>query len=106
MLRTFETEKEIYEEFQNLCRREGVRVGFKINSLMKAEIFKHKEQKNPQTDLDLFDNTLALAIPHLFEEDKDTWVKFYSRINIHQYKDLGNSIERLKKMHEAHKILF
>ena len=53
MLRTFETNEEIYKIFKSICDREGEKVTKKIASMIEDYVKVHKDG-NPQHTIDTF----------------------------------------------------
>lgn len=53
MLRTFETNEEIYKIFKSICDREGEKVTKKIASMIEDYVKVHKDG-NPQHTIDAF----------------------------------------------------
>lgn len=97
---------ELIEKLEEIARRENLTFSDIILEGLENYWKEHGESQNPQTKISLFDNRIALAIPHLYEENKDIWMKFYSQLKPQQYKELTLAIDRLLEFHVAHKILF
>lgn len=71
VLRTFETEKEKYNQFKALCTKEGVDVGKKLNEFIDSFIKEHGDG-NPHSTLDQFTNNQDFFItPAVFRKPED-----------------------------------
>lgn len=71
VLRTFEADKESYDDFKSLCAKENVHVGDKINEFIK-EYNKIHGDGNPAYTLDQFvDNPGMKAVPAFFRNRED-----------------------------------
>lgn len=78
-LRTFETEKEKWDEFKALCAKEGVSLGDKLNEFIDKELKEHGDG-NPAYTIDQFvDNPEMQAVPAFFRTPED-WEKYLSNI--------------------------
>ena len=77
MLRTFETDEEMYNVFKALCVKERENVGSKLNELMKEYIKIHGDG-NPQFTLEQFDDPYFSAAPAFYRPGQD-WKEWLSK---------------------------
>ena len=76
MLKTFDADEDAYERFALLCRKERVKIGAKINELIK-EYDKQHEDGNPQFTLEQFEDPNFIACPAFYRTGQDwkTWIQ-------------------------------
>lgn len=65
----------------------------------------HLKSYNPQTILPMYNKEAVSAIPNIYEEDLDTWIKFYKMLDDKDYEDLTQRIEFLNRMHAQRNLL-
>ncbi len=93
MLRTFETDQELYVKFKEICDRERCKIGSKLNEFIEDYVKKHGEG-NPVYTLDKFQDPNFKAVP-AFMENVDKWIMHLQKSND---KDLDEIIEQLEKI--------
>ncbi len=87
VLRTFETEEELYSSFKSLCAKENVNVGDKINELMK-KYYKEHGDGNPAFTLDQFvEDSGMKAVPAFFRTIED-WDKYLYDLPSSEVKEI------------------
>ena len=75
VLRTFEADKDLYEQFKALMAKENANIGDKINEMIKEYIKVHGDG-NPGFTMDQFiDNPQMKAVPAFFRTLED-WEKY------------------------------
>lgn len=75
VMRSFEAEKDPYNEFKSILAKDGQDVGEKLNEFIKKFV-KEFGDGNPGYSLDLFiDNSAMAAVPAIFRSTKD-WLKW------------------------------
>ena len=67
VLKTWKTEEELYEDFKDICRKERVQIGDKINGFIEQYLKEHKDG-NPQFKLDQFADPNFVACPAFFRD--------------------------------------
>jgi len=75
MLRTFETNEELYVKFKEICDRERCKIGSKLNEFMEDYVKTHGEG-NPVYTLDKFQDPNFKAVPAFMENIDLKWVPF------------------------------
>lgn len=75
MLRTFETEQELYDAFKAICVKERENVGAKLNELIKEYIKIHGDG-NPQFSIEQFQDPDFSAAPAFYRpgDDWKSWL--------------------------------
>ena len=88
---TTTTELELYKQFQEICRREGVSIADKLNGFMEDYIKVHGSG-NPQFNLEPFIENPKFRADPAFRADKQQWVKY-----IHSSK--LSEVEEMERQH-------
>jgi len=92
----FNTEEELYESFKDVCRRERVDIGKKINELIIVYVKEHGDG-NPNFTLDQFDQEEMKAVPALFRTNED-WMSYMDGLNEKDFRDIETKIYELKSI--------
>jgi len=87
VLKTWKTEKDTYEDFKDICRKERVNLGDKINGFIEDYLKEHKDG-NPQYTIDQFKDPDFIACP-AFYRDNMAWYNYCS-------KSTPQELEKLK----------
>lgn len=96
---------EVLKKFDDICRKEGKKMSPTIFGLIEDFVKKHDEWNNPQTIMDQYEKEAVTAIPNIYNENLDSWIKFYKSLSQEDYDFLGKRIEFLNRMHEQKKLL-
>lgn len=97
-LRTFKTKEEIYTKFKEICVKEGVGVGDKLNEFIEKYIKEHGDG-NPAFTLDQFADPNFKVCPAFFR-DKQTWKEYLSKLNEKERKEF---LEQCQIINQAQK---
>jgi len=92
----FYSEKELYENFKDVCRRERVDIGKKINELIVVYVKEHGDG-NPNFTLDQFDQEQMKAVPAVFRTNED-WMSYMNELNEKEFRELETKIYELKSI--------
>lgn len=95
MLRTFETDEEMYNIFKALCVKERENVGSKLNELMKEYIKVHGDG-NPQFTMEQFEDSEFTAAP-AFYRSGDIWCEWLSKQGIKEHLKVKAQILLIEK---------
>lgn len=95
MLRTFETEQELYDAFKALCVKERENVGSKINELIKEYIKVHGDG-NPQFTLEQFDDPGFSAAPGFYRPG-DIWSSYLIKHDSKEHERVKQQILLIEK---------
>lgn len=76
-----------------------------LEMALEEFILKHGKSNNPQTIITMYDKEAVSAIPNIYEDDLDKWIKFYKILDDKQYDDLTERIEFLNRMHKQRSLL-
>lgn len=80
VMRSFEAEKEAYQEFKAILAKDGIDVGEKLNQFIK-KFNQEFGDGNPGYTLDQFcENDMMLAVPAVFRSKED-WLEWVLKIN-------------------------
>ncbi len=90
----FNTEKEVYETFKDVCRRERVDIGKKINELIIIYVKEHGDG-NPNYSLDLFDHEEMKAVPAVFRSLPE-WQEYISYMNEKDFREMESQVYAIK----------
>lgn len=72
-----------------------------VEMALEEFILKHGKSNNPQTQIDLFQDNMIKAIPHLYSDVKE-FRKFYKLIKTKdEYQRLDEQINMLLKVHNG-----
>ena len=93
MLRTFETDEELYKKFKEICLREGVNVGEKLNEFLKDYIKNHGEG-NPIYALDKWQEPFIMT--PAFGESMNKWRDHISKLKPNEVEEIMNKAESIK----------
>lgn len=90
----FQSDEELYESFKDVCRRERIDIGKKINELIIVYVKEHGDG-NPNFELDLWvDNADARAIPAVSRTEQD-WKDY---LNVIDDNRAGEDYRKLEKL--------
>ena len=103
--RTIDLDLSLYNRVKKIADREGLSIKSKFNEYMKEDIQKHEKSYNPQTIIPMFEHETVRAIPNIYVENPDTWIKFYQTLNQKDYDALTEAVERLNRVHQSAKLL-
>jgi len=92
MLRTFETDEELYAKFKAMCSREGKKVGDKLNELIENEVKVHGEG-NPVHALDKWSDPDFKSFPAFKERLTTTWIPFMQKCNEQELQEIAEQSE-------------
>ena len=95
MLRTFETEEELYKKFKELCAREGIKVGDKLNKLIEEEVKVHGDG-NPIFTLDKYADPDFKTTP-AFGVNMTKWRDFISKCNPNEAEEIYNKATAIRE---------
>jgi len=80
VMRSFEAEKDAYQEFKAILAKDGIDVGEKLNEMIK-QFIKDFGDGNPGFSLDqFFENDAMLAVPAVFRSRED-WLEWVLKID-------------------------
>ena len=96
MLRTFETEEELYQKFKEICLREGVKVGDKLNEFLKEYIKVHGEG-NPVHPLDKWQDEDFKSFPAFKERLTTKWIPYLEKCNEKELQEVAEQSEGILK---------
>lgn len=105
VLRTFETEKELYQKFKALCAKEDVDIGDKINELIAKEVKEHGDGNPAYEITHWFNNPNMMAVPALFRNETD-WSSYYQKIDEKQYNNMDLQLNMINKVHNKYGMRF
>ncbi len=94
MLRTFETSKELYKKFKEICDREGIKIGSKLNEFMENYVKVHGEG-NPVYPLDKFLDANFKAVPAFFENIEKKWFPHFQSSNDNELDEIIEQTEKI-----------
>jgi len=95
MLRTFETDEEIYNAFKALCVKEKENVGTKLNDLIKEYIKVHGDG-NPQFTIEQFEDSNFTAAPSFYRPG-DIWGEWLAKQNMKEHLKVKSQILLIEK---------
>lgn len=78
-LKTFKADDEAYKKFKEICTKEGMGVGDKLNEFIKQYIKEHGDG-NPAFTLDQFADPSFKVCPAFFR-NKQTWKEYLVKLN-------------------------
>jgi len=88
-LKTFEADELSYKKFKEVCLKEGVDIGAKLNEFIKKYVKEHGDG-NPAYKIDQwFDNSDMKAVPALFR-DKYVWGNYINNLPDKEFRELEN----------------
>ena len=94
MLRTFETKDESYKKFKEICTREGVKIGDKLNEFIIEYIKVHGEG-NPVYPLDKWQDQKFKAFPAFMERMTTTWNPYLDKCDEKELKEIAEHAEAI-----------
>ena len=95
MLRTFETNEESYEKFAELCRKERVKIGAKLNEFIEQYIKEHGDG-NTQFTIDQFEDPGFMACP-AFYRNGDDWKQYMKKQTPEELEKIKQQIIMIDK---------
>jgi len=96
----------VFAEFELLAKKEGYHSSSAyIVELIKKEVKEHSRSNNPQTVIEMFDRETVKAIPNIYSQDEDSWLKFYKMLTPEEYNELTKRIAWLDNLHRSARIL-
>ncbi len=96
----------VFAKFEALAKKEGYHSSSAyIVALVKKEVKEHGKSHNPQTVIDMFDRETIKAIPNIYSQDEQSWLKFYKMLTPVEYDELTKRIAWLDNLHRSAKIL-
>jgi len=92
MLRTFETDEELYQKFKAKCAREGKKVGDKLNELIKNEVKVHGEG-NPIHEITKWADPDFKSFPAFKERLTTNWIPYLQKCNEKELQEVAEQSE-------------
>ena len=96
MLRTFETEDEKYKKFKEICTREGVKIGDKLNEFIEEYIKVHGDG-NPIFTLDKYADPDFKTTP-AFMVTSSKWLDFLSKCKPSEAEEIYNKATQIREL--------
>ena len=96
MLRTFDTEEELYKKFKAMCDREGKKIGEKLNELMENEVKIHGDG-NPVFTLDKYADPDFKTTP-AFGVKMSNWNDFISKCKPNEAEEIYHKATSIREM--------
>lgn len=93
MLKTFNADGEMYEQFRYLCVKERVKIGAKINQLIENYVKEHGDG-NPQYTMDQFEDPDFVACP-AFYRDTNIWKNYMEQATPEELEKLKSQIIKI-----------
>lgn len=96
VLRTFKANEKIYEEFSNLCKKEHMKVGNVINSLLEDYIKTHGDG-NPTFTLDQFAEDEGLKACPAFFRKPEAFEAYLKKCKTHEILEFKKQLIKIDK---------
>jgi len=93
MLRTFETSEELYKKFKEICDRDDIKIGSKLNEFIKDFVKIHGEG-NSIYPLEKFQDPNFKAVPAFMESIKK-WIIYLQKCSDKDLDEIKDQLEKI-----------